>query len=89
MENETLELTPRELYRLKKLLNGPSASGEGKPSSSEDVVFDAEELALVVKEAVTDALDEYFETHSEPKSGNAGSKSKSDKPEEKRSRRLI
>ena len=74
MESEKVELTPREAYRLKKLLSGSAGSGEGKPSSSDEVAFDAEELALVVKEAVREALDEYAEEQSGSGKGDGNGK---------------
>jgi len=85
-ERQQSEFTPRELYRLKKILNG-NGSVEGRSGSSEDVAFDTEELALVVKEAVREALDEYHET-SRGDSKN-GEKGKEDEGEQRRKRRIL
>jgi hypothetical protein len=85
-ERQQSEFTPRELYRLKKILNGNGSVGGSKSDSSDDVAFDTEELALVVKEAVHEALDEYYEaSRGDQKNGGK----REDESERKPKRRFL
>lgn len=72
--NDGLALSPREVFKLKKLLNASSGSpGQGN-SSEEAAAFDPDELKLLIREAVSEELDERgYLGDADPKNSNSKS----------------
>lgn len=68
-------LSPREIFKLKKLLNGNGPASPGQSNSSTDeAAFDPDELKLLIREAVSEELDERgYLGDADPKNSNSKS----------------